>query len=61
MSPLKTSITINNHKAQTQYSDAEQNHSSYDLDAYEEEFTGENYANYLRREIENMNKNENKG
>ena len=49
------------YKAQTQYSDAEQNHPSYDLDAYEEEFTGENYTNYLLREIENMNKNENKG
>ena len=49
------------YKAQTQYSDDKQNHTSYDLDAYENEFTGEKYKDYLEREIENMNKNENKG
>lgn len=49
------------YKSQPQYSDAEQDHPSYDLDAYEEQFRGEKYKEYLEREIENMNKNENKG
>ena len=47
------------YKAQPQYLDGEQDHLSYDLDAYEEEFKGEKYKEYLEREIENMNKNEN--
>lgn len=41
------------YKAQTQYSDAEQDHPSYDLDAYEEELKGEKYKEYLERKIEN--------